>query len=139
MLIKCTDNLVLHCRNINLQIAFVVFSVLVVIVFRFKKCCQTELAVLIIEPIMASLQLLRFLFFPQTPGRQESCRWTTECVFALSVPEAIILLYASTHAAQVFLVDVGWFPSPTGVFNVFNKKLKGKSHLHVSMLIVSLL
>jgi len=33
--------------------------------------------------------------------------------FALSVPEAIILLYASAHAARMFLVDVGWFPYPT--------------------------
>lgn len=59
--------------------------------------------------------------------------------FALSVPEAIILLYASAHAARMFLVDVGWFPYSTEVLmSLTKKKLKSKSHINVSMLIVSL-
>lgn len=42
--------------------------------------------------------------------------------FALSVPEAIILLYASAHAARMFLVDVGWFPYSTEVLMSLTKK-----------------
>lgn len=48
---------------------------------------------------------------------------------ALSVPEAIILLYASTHAAWMFLVDLGWFPFPTGVLMSLTKKQKKKDTL----------